>query len=217
MIDYQDFPAKCRSCFKADRDSIISNCEFCRDLPFSETVLCDLNRVVQSSENEFGCHAFQPMLNLVTPKKKQVPDLANKGKKQNELLLSDKTKYQIALHLQKLDRDPDFIFAALKYHISWNVSQREKAFPESPDLMESVSVIFKNSIKQADTIVLPLWIASDHVHVYVETSVKISIDKMTRKIKKATEQKLISCLKGMDRRSSKAPLWDDAYFVETIG
>lgn len=80
MIDDQDFPAKCRSCFKADRDSIISNCEFCRDLPFSETVLCDLNRVVQSSENEFGCHAFQPMLNLVTPKKKQVPDLADKDK-----------------------------------------------------------------------------------------------------------------------------------------
>ena len=217
MIDNQDFPAKCRSCFKADRDSIISNCEFCRDLPFSETVLCDLNRVVQSSANEFGCHAFQPMLNLVPPKRKQVPDLADNDKKQNELFLSDKTKYQIALYLQKLDRDPDFIFADLKYHISWNVSQREKAFPESPDLMESISVIFKNSIKQADTLVLPLWIAFDHVHVYVETSGKISIDIMTRKIKKATEQKLIHCLKGMGNRNSKAALWDDAYFVETIG
>ncbi len=205
MIDNQDFPAKCRSCFKADRDSIISNCEFCRDLPFSETVLCDLNRVVQLSANEFGCHAFQPMLNLVSPKKKQVPDLADNDKEQNELFLSDKTKYHIVLHLQKLDRDPDSIFAVLKYHIAWNVSQREKAFPESSYSMEPILAIFKNSIKQSDTIVLPLWIASDHVHVYVETSGKISIDKMTRKIKKATEQKLIRCLKGMDRRSSKRP------------
>ena len=174
-----------------------------------------MNRAVQSSANEFGCHAFQPNLNLVPPKNKQITDLADNDKKQ--LFHSDKTKYQIALYLQKLGRDLDFIFAALKYHVSWNVSQREKTFPESPDLMESISVIFKNSIKQADTIVLPRWIASDHVHVYVETSGKISIDIMTRKIKKATEQKLIHCLKGMDRRNSKAPLWDDAYFVETIG
>jgi REP element-mobilizing transposase RayT len=217
MIDNQDFPAKCRSCLKADRDSIISNCQFCRDYLFPDTVLCDLNRTIQSSANEFDCHAFQPMLNLVTPKKKQIPDPVDNDKKQNGLFLSDETKYQIALYLQKLDRDPDFVYTALKYHISWNVSQREKAFPESPDSIEAISAIFKNPIKQADTIVLPLWIASDHVHVYVETSGKISIDKITRNIKKATEQKLIRCLNGMDRRNSKAPLWDDAYFVETIG
>ena len=215
MIDNQDFPAKCRSCFKADRDNIISNCQFCRDLHFSETVLCDLNRAVQSSANEFGCHAFQPMLNLVSSEKKQVPDLTY-DKDQSELFVSDKAKYNIALHLQKLRRDPDSIFAVLKYHITWNVSKREKAFPEAPDLMEAISAIFKNSIKQSGTIVFPLWIASDHVHVYVETSGKISIDKIARKIKKATEQKLI-CLKGMDRKHSKAPLWDDTYFVETIG
>ena len=174
-----------------------------------------MNRTVQSSANEFVCHAFQPKLNLVTPKNKQIPDLADNDKK--HLFHSDKTKYQIALHLQKLGRDPDFIFAALKYHVVWNVSQREKTFPESPDLMKSILAIFKNPIKQADTIVLPLWIASDHVHVYVETSGMISIDKMTRKIKKATKHRLIRCLKGMDRRNSEVPLWDDAYFVETIG
>jgi len=217
MIDNQDLPAKCRSCFKAGRDSIISNCRFCRDLSLPEVVLCGLNRAVQSSANEFVCHAFQPMLNLVSSEKKQGPDLAGNDKDQSELFLSDKTKYHTALHLQKLHRDPDSIFAVLKYHITWNVSQREKTFPESPDSLEPISAIFKNSIKQADTIALPLWIASDHVHVYVETSGKISIDNITRKIKKATEQKLIRCLKGMDRKNSKAPLWDDAYFVKTIG
>ena len=156
------------------------------------------------------------MLSLVSSEKKQGPDITY-DKDQSELFVSDKAKYNIALHLQKLRRDPDSIFAVLKYHIAWNVFHREKAFPEASDLMESISAIFKNSIKQSDTIVLPLWIASDHVHVYVETSGKISIDKIARKIKKATEQKFIQCLKGMDRKHSKAHLWDDTYFVETIG
>ena len=55
---------------------------------------------------------------------------------------------------------------------------------------------------------------NDHLN---ETLKKISIDKMIRKIKKATEQKLIRCLKDMGSRNSKAALWDDAYFVESIG
>ena len=217
MINNQDLPIKCQSCFKASRVSLISRCQFCRDLSIPESVLCDLNRTVQSSANEFYCHAFQPMLNMVIPQNKQIPNLAENGKKQNGSFLSDKTKYQIALYLQKLNKDPDFVFAYLKYHVLWNVFQREKAFPESPDLMESISVIFKNSMKQADTMVLPLWIAPDHVHVYVETSGKISIDKMIRKIKKATEQKLIRCLKGVNRRNFETLLWDDSYFVESIG
>ena len=146
MINNQDLPIKCQSCFKAGRASLISRCQFCRDLSIPESVLCDLNRTVQSSANEFYCHAFQPMLNMVIPQNKQIPNLAENGKKQNGSFLSDKTKYQIALYLQKLNKDPDFIFAYLKYHVFWNVFQREKAFPESPDLMESVSVIFKNSI-----------------------------------------------------------------------
>jgi REP element-mobilizing transposase RayT len=157
------------------------------------------------------------MLNLVTLKKKQGRDVADNDKEQNKLSLSDNTKYQIALYLQQSAKDPDSTFTSLRYHIAWNVYQREKAFPGSPDLMESIHVIFKNPIKQADIVVLPLWIASDHVHVYAETSDNISIDKITREIKRATEQKLLCCLKGMDRRYSKAPLWDDAYFVETIG
>jgi len=157
------------------------------------------------------------MLKLLSSEKKSEPNLADNNKKQNECFLSDKIQYQIALYLQKLGRDPNFIFAVLKYHIAWNVSKRENVFPESPDFTESISVIFKNSIKQADTIVLPLWIASDHVHVYVETNGKVSIDKITRNIKKATEQRLMCILKDMGSGYSKESLWDDAYFSETIG
>ena|GEM_PF-3084371 len=116
---------------------------------------------------------------------------------------------------------PDFrweIFLDTRKQPSYTPSRQKQCLinPEAPDLKEPISAIFKNSIKQSDTIVLPLWIASDHVHVYVEISGKISLDKIARKIKKATERKLI-CLKGMDRMHSKAPLWDDTYFVETIG
>jgi len=210
----EDLPDKCLLCFKTDREDIISNCQFCQDLTFPELHLCDLNMAVQAFPNEFVCHAFQPMLKIVGSGTKTVPDRADN--KKEELFLSDKTNYHIALHLQKLGRDPDFIFSVLKYHITWNVFQREKAFPESPELMESILEIFKSSIHRANTIVLPLWIAADHVHVYVETSSKISVEAITRKIKKATERKLMRILNDMNGRKSKTSLWDDAYFAETV-
>jgi len=156
------------------------------------------------------------MLKIVGSEKGFVPDHAGNNKDKNELFINDKTRYHIALHLQKLGRDSDQVFADLKYHVIWNVFQREKVFPESPDLMESILAIFKNSTKNADTVVLPIWIAADHVHIYVETSGKISIDAITRKIKKATEKKLTRLLLDMDGRKSKTSLWDDAYFAETV-
>ena len=62
MIKNQDLPTKCQSCFNVGRVGIISHCQFYWDLSLPESVLCDLNRVVQLSANEFDCHAFQPML-----------------------------------------------------------------------------------------------------------------------------------------------------------
>lgn len=217
MINNQNLSTKCQACFKLDRGNIVNNCQLCRDLSLHESVLCDLNRDTQSSGTDFVCNAYQPPLRLVSSEKMQGPNLADNNHKQNELLLSDKTKYNIALNLQKLGRDPNHIYAVLKYHVVWNVYQREKSFPESQNLMESILPIFMNPFKQADTIVLPLWIAPDHVHVYIETNMRVSIDKIIQKIKKATEHKLLRRLKDIAGSDSKSPLWDDAYFVRTIG
>ena len=101
------------------------------------------------------------------------------------------------------DGNHDQIFAVLKYHIIWNVFQRDKAFPESPKLMESSLEIFNSSIHRANTILLPLWIAAVHVHVYVDTSSKNSIDAINREIKKALARKLMRILNDMNERKSQ--------------
>ena len=212
-----ELPDKCRSCSKTSREDIFSDCRLCHDLSFPEHILCDLNRSIQSSGSEFVCHAFQPLLKLVSSEKTPSPVLAGNNQQQDPLV-SDKTKYTIALHLQKMGKDPDLVYALLKYHIVWNVFYREKMFSEPSDSRTSIFTIFDQSIKQNESSMsLPLLIAPDHVHVYVETNGKISIDQIIWQIKKATEQKLIGILRDLNIKDSKSQLWDDAYFVETIG
>lgn len=44
-----DFPEKCGQCVKSFRQIPNKQCKFCQELKFDESVLCDLNRLMQSS------------------------------------------------------------------------------------------------------------------------------------------------------------------------
>jgi len=48
-----------------------------------------------------------------------------------DLMNSDKVKYQKALALQKLARDPDAVFVELKYHLAWMAPDHVHIYLES--------------------------------------------------------------------------------------
>ena len=109
MPSQNELPAKCMECARSEMSRFHGKCHFCRDL----------NRCVQS-RSDFECHAFQPMLKLAGPSKNKVPrfdDNSIKNIKEKlflDLLNSDKIKYERALALQKLARDPDGVYVQLK-------------------------------------------------------------------------------------------------------
>ena len=216
-------PAKCRECAKSRRTNIYSKCDICRMLEFQEQVLCDLNRCIQD-QAAFKCHAFQPILKLVGTVEDKVSDIkaapstSFKEKPFLELLRSDKIKYERALALQKLSLDPDSVILDLKYHFAWNVSQRIPVFVPANKFIGFLNDIFLRCGELINGFVGLLYLAPDHIHLYVESDGELSVEEMVNKIKQFSNPailKVFPFLKG--KFDVDIEIWDKAYFVETVG
>ena len=223
MPSTNELPAKCMECNKSTVSRIHRKCRFCDDLEFEESVLCDLNRSVQV-ESDFECHAFQPILKLVGPSKNKVPGIKNGSAKEIKiksflgLLQSDKIKYERALALQKLDRDPDGVYVRLKYHLSWNVSRRRVVFSSADEFIDFVHGTFLECSELTRGFVDLLYLSPDHVHLYMESGGELSIEKVVNEIKRFSNNAVLKKFPLLkDKLSGDIEIWDEAYFVETIG
>ena len=223
MTAPNELPAKCMECVKSSETLFHRKCHFCRDLEFQESVLCELNRCIQS-RSDFECHAFQPMLKLVGPSKNKefVSDDSSareiKEKLFLELLNSDKIKYERALALQRMDRDPDGVYVQLKYHFAWNVCLRRSVFNPANNFFDFVSDTFLKCSELAGGLVDLLYLAPDHLHLYVESDGELSIEEIVYSIKKFSNHAILEKFSLIsDTLGGSTEIWDQAYFVETIG
>ena len=218
-----ELPEKCMECVKSSMTFFHRKCQFCRDLEFQESVLCELNRCVQNKSN-FECHAFQPRLKLADPSKNKesVSDDSSarvmKEKFFLDLLNSDKIKYERALALQKLTRDPDGIYMQLKYHFAWNVSFRKSVYSPSNTFFDFVSDTFLRCSELVGGFVDLLYIAPDHIHLYVESDGELSIEEIIHRIKQFSNDAILEKFPLIrDKLGNDTEIWDEAYFTETIG
>ena len=223
MHTSNELPQKCMECVKSSITLFHRKCRFCRDLEFDESILCDLNRCIQS-KSDFECHDFQPMLKLVGSSKNKIPrydDNSTREIKEKfflELVNSDKIKYKKALALQKMDRDPDGIYVQLKYHFAWNVSLRRSVFSPANTFFDVVSDIFLRCSEQAGGFVNLLYLAPDHIHLYVESDGELSIEEIVHRIKRFSSDAILEKFPLIrDKIGNDTEIWDEAYFTETIG
>jgi REP element-mobilizing transposase RayT len=213
-------PTKCQECVKSSKPFIHSGCTFCKDLGFQEKTLCHLNRCIQTSAS-FECYAFQPLLKLVqssgqaTRPKPKVPSAEITIEK---LLDSDKVKYQRALTLQKLARDPEDVMLEIKYHFAWNVIGRRPVFTKLERMIDFICDTITACSKAMGGISYLLWLAPDHIHVYVESDGNVSPDNMAQDLKRLSEAPILKWFPDfIASPDAETGLWDKAYFVETIG
>jgi len=223
MTPSRELPTKCVECVKSSVTLFHRKCYFCRDLEFQESVLCELNRCIQS-KSDFECHAFQPILKLVSPSKNEKfvsDDSSARESKEKfflDLLNSDKIKYERALALQKMDSDPDGIHVQLKYHFAWNVSLRRSVFSPANTFFDFFSDTFLGCSKLAAGFVDLLYLAPDHIHLYVVSDGKLSIEKIVYRIKKFSNDAILEKFPLIkDKLSGSTEIWNEAYFVESIG
>lgn len=227
MTALKGVPEICRKCAELHVSSIHGSCEFCRDMRFREEILCDLNRRAQSLKR-FECFLFRPALRPVMPSTFDSEALSD-GRNVEAIIdnyktyfNSDRFKYQWAHAVQRLQRNPDTVFLDLKYHLVWNVSARRPVFVRPAVDVNILQDVFSTCTASVGGVVSVLWLAPDHIHVYVESDGETSIDTVVRKLKRLSETALTKnqSKHGLHHKEDcKADrlIWDNAYFAETVG
>ena len=214
------FPEKCLACAKSSKPFIPAGCRSCWDLNFQEEVLCDLNRSTQDPVF-FECHAFQPLLKLVASSGQETQmELKDPpvGITSEKLLDSDKIKYQRALALQKLARNPEDVILDIKFHFAWNVIGRRPVFAAPEPMVGYISNAITICSEAVGGFANLLWLAPDHIHLYVESDGEVSPDNMAQELKRYSEAAILERFHDLISTSAvKTGLWDEAYFVETVG
>ncbi len=215
-----NFPVKCLECAKSSRPFIHGRCGYCRNLSFQEEVLCCLNRATQNPSS-FECHAFVPLLKLVTSSgQENRPEsiVQHAEITIDKLLDTDKIKYQRALALQKLARYPDEVMLDIKYHFVWNVIGRRPAFAEPEPMIEFISDTITTCSEAVGGFASLMWLAPDHIHIYMESDGKVSPENIAQKLKRLSETPIIDQFRNViTSQEFGTGLWDEAYFVETVG
>jgi len=215
-----DTPAKCRQCDRSEGPA----CRFCSDLEFDELVLCDLNRAAQE-RGEFVCGAFRPKLQVVGEFSGIEPGNSRPSRRprlREEVLLDRLESEQLRADRQRmceqLRRDVDATYVELRYHFAWNVARRAPVFRQVDDCFR---VVYDSFIRCSETVggfASLLWLAPDHVHVYVESNGEKTVEEIHRQLKCCSADYLAKRLPptGLEILPGEA-IWDDAYFVETVG
>ncbi len=156
---------------------------------------------------------MQNVSNTQKQSKNQYPQ--NSFKK---LFDSDKIKYQRALALQKISREPDTEFMEIKYHFAWNVTYRRPVFQRPGNMFDFISDIFSNCDESVGGFVSLLWLAPDHLHLYVESDGEKSADTIAQEMKHFSVAPILAEFSGLKvNMNPEETLWDKAYFVETVG
>jgi REP element-mobilizing transposase RayT len=217
-------PHQCLEYDKFYRSRPILQCPVCRDLKLVEGIFCDLNRAVQDNLH-FVCHAFRPGLKLVGPAGKAklnqrpaIMDPKKRHKSIQEIMASDKYKYQKALALQKLSRYPDEFFVELKYHLAWNVRHRKPVLVQEKKYVDFVLDTLAGCGDLVGGAVRLIWLAPDHLHLYLDSDGEKSIDSIIRKLKALLNKTILGEFPMIKNGLGKGRnLWDKAYFSETLG
>ncbi len=223
MSSLNKLPLKCQECGKSQVPRFHRKCHFCRELKFQESVLCDLNRDVQDMTC-FQCHAFEPRLTLLSPLENRDRGQLNhlpkqsKGESYLRLFRSDKIKYERALAMQKLGRDPEGVYVQVKYHLAWNVKHRMPLFNPINDFISFAHDTFLLCSEKVNGLVSLLYLAPDHVHLYIESDGGLSVEEMGHRIKRISNMAILEKYPFLrDKFVKDAEIWDEAYFVETVG
>ena len=200
-------PQLCKNCFKFHNETIPNSCDVCSKLQFQENNFCDLLRF---NTNDFECYAYKPKLQLVNDKQKS--DL--KIEEETSLLTAQRNKWQQTYYVQQQRENPDQIQFKLKYHVALLTSARSALLSEK--YFNSFSKIFSNTAKFIDDTVIELmWISSDHLHLYIDSTPDFSIDEIFQTISSNSER--IILMKHPELNLKNKNLWENSYYVETLG
>ena len=205
-------PTLCQACYKHYHSTVVKACPFCRDAQFPEAMLCDLVREGQSEKHSFRCAAFRPALSVVHHDETEASP-AEEGS-EDTVNMSPKDKWFRAYAVQQLNLSPDLIDFTIRYHVVLSTRQRVNVFASEhrepmADLVQQAAVPFEQTTAHV------LWLASDHLHLYIDATPDYSLDEIVHAISEYLEHEMANLFPALP--PSNQPVWERAYFAESIG
>src|SRR5215510_13510247 len=205
-------PTLCHACYAHYRSTVVKVCPFCRDVQFSEQVLCDLVREGQNEKQPFRCAAFRPALSVV--RHDEIEALHTEEGSEDTVNMSPKDKWFRAYAVQQLSLHPDLIDFTIRYHVVLSTRQRVNVFTSEhgesmADLVRQAALPFEQTTAHV------VWLASDHLHLYIDASPDYSLDEIVHATREYLEHAMTHLFPALQH--SNQPVWERAYFAESIG
>ena len=205
-------PTLCQACYKHYRSTLVNACPCCDDVHFPEAMLCDLVREGQSEKQPFRCTAFRPALSVVQHDHTEA--LHTEEVSADTGSMSPKDKWFRAYAVQQLSLNPDLIDFTIRYHVVLSTRQRGNVFASAhgepmANLVRQAAVPFEQ------TTVSVVWLASDHLHLYIDATPDYALDEIVDAIREHLEHTIASLLPEL--QPNNQPCWERAYFAEGIG
>jgi REP element-mobilizing transposase RayT len=190
---------------------VIKACPFCRDVQFPEARLCDLVQEGQSEKQPFRCAAFQPALSVVRHDEIEASPV-EEGSADTESM-SAKDKWFRAYAVQQLSLHPDLIVFTIRYHVVFSTRQRVHIFAREhreqiADMVRQAALPFEHTTAHV------LWLASDHLHLYIDASPEYALDEIVHAIREYLEHEMAHLFPALPH--SNQLVWERAYFAESI-
>ena len=205
-------PTLCQACYTHYRSTVVNACPFCDDVHLPEPVLCDLVREGQSEQQPFRCAAFRPALSVVQHDHTDATHVEEVS--ENTVSMSLKDKWFQAYAVQQLSLHPDLVDFTIRYHVVLSTRQRTNVFSREHsepmgDLVRQAAVPFEQ------TTVHVVWLASDHLHLYIDATPDYSLDAIVHAIMDDLEREMANLFPALPH--SNQSVWERAYFAEGIG
>src|SRR6266704_1619621 len=182
-------PSLCQACYKHYRSTVVNACPFCDDVQFPEAMLCDLVREGQSEKQPFRCAAFRPALSVVQPD--QMEALHMEEGSADTVSMSAKDKWFRAYAVQQLSLSPDLVDFTIRYHVVLSTRQRVNVFSSEhgepmADLVRQAAVPFEQTTAHV------LWLAADHLHLYIDATPDYALDEIVYAIMDDLERERVN-------------------------
>src|SRR4029453_16705597 len=204
-------PTLCQACYKHYRSTVVIVCPFCDDVQFPEAMLCDLVREGQSEKQPFRCAAFRPALSVVQHDHTEA--LHREEGSEDTVTMSPKDKWFRAYAVQQLSHHPDLIDFTIRYHVVLSTRQRTNVFSREhgeqiADMVRQAALPFEQTTAHV------VWLASDHLHLYIDATPDYALDEIVHAIREYLEHEMVNF---PALQPSPQPVWERAYFAESIG
>jgi REP element-mobilizing transposase RayT len=191
---------------------VVNTCPFCDDVHFPEQVLCDLVREGQSEKQPFRCGAFQPALSVVQHDHTEALHMEEGSA--DTVNMSPKDKWFRAYAVQQLSLSPDLVDFTIRYHVVLSTRQRTSVF-SSEHRAQIADMVRQAALPFEQTTAHVVWLASDHLHLYIDATPDYALDEIVHAIMDDLEHAMAALLPALPHNNQQC--WERAYFAEGIG